>query len=95
MLTYLVQIEIKPESREAFIAATEKNVTASRQESGITRFDLMQPTDDPARFYLIEEYLAESDVLAHKETGHYKAWREAVENMMATPRKGSKLQKIV
>jgi (4S)-4-hydroxy-5-phosphonooxypentane-2,3-dione isomerase len=94
MLSYLVQIQVKPEFVDAFINATQKNVSASRQEAGITRFDLLQHAEDPAQFYLVEEYKTPEDVTAHKETAHYKEWREAVEKMMAAPRKGNKYKKI-
>jgi autoinducer 2-degrading protein len=38
---------------------------------------------------LYEVYRDEAATGAHKETEHYKAWRQAVEPMMAKPREGT------
>ncbi|MCE1253299.1 MAG: antibiotic biosynthesis monooxygenase [Anaerolineae bacterium] len=95
MITYLVQIQIKPEFSQEFINATAKNVNASRKEPGIIRFDLLQPADEQERFYLLEEYETSEAVTAHKQTAHYFEWRETVEKMMAIPRKGSMLKNII
>ena len=81
-----VHIQVKPESLDAFIAATQRNVEASRQETGIARFEFFQAPDDPARFLLVEIYRTEEAPAAHKETSHYLQWRDAVAPMMAVPR---------
>jgi quinol monooxygenase YgiN len=39
---------------------------------------------------LIEVYRSEADPARHKETSHYQAWRDAVEPMMAEPRRSEK-----
>jgi quinol monooxygenase YgiN len=44
--------------------------------------------DDPTRFVLIEMYQTAEASAAHKETAHYKLWRDAVMKMMAEPRQG-------
>ena len=38
------------------------------------------------------EGLDEAATLAHKETEHYKVWRETVADLMATPRKTDKFE---
>lgn len=95
MLTYLVQVIVKPEYIQEFIQATQKNASNSIQEPGITRFDLVQHAEEITQFYLVEEYKAVEDVAAHKETQHYKEWRDTVEKMMAAPRKGNKFNKVI
>jgi autoinducer 2-degrading protein len=37
---------------------------------------------------LYEAYASEADARAHKQTGHYAAWRDTVTDMMAEPRQG-------
>jgi quinol monooxygenase YgiN len=37
---------------------------------------------------LVEVYRDENAAAAHKETQHYKEWRDTVADMMAEPRKG-------
>ena len=68
--------------------ATIENAEASRQESGVFRFDLIQQEDDPARFLLVEFYRTEEDPTRHKATAHYLKWRDTIAPMMAEDRKG-------
>ena len=81
-----VHIQVKPEKLEAFKAATLANARASVQEPGILRFDVVQQTEDPARFTLVEVYRDEAANAAHRETPHYLVWRDTVADMMAVPR---------
>lgn len=90
MLTVLVDIHVKPECVEAFRKASMKNACESRREPGVARFDILQRADDPARFTLVEAYRTADDPARHKETAHYKKWRDTVETMMAVPRASQK-----
>ena len=85
-----VHVGVKPEFVEAFKQATVENATNSVKEAGIARFDVIQQTDDPTRFILIEIYKTAEASGAHKETAHYKRWRDTVMPMMAEPRQGIK-----
>ncbi|MBI4324338.1 MAG: antibiotic biosynthesis monooxygenase, partial [Chloroflexi bacterium] len=49
-------------------------------------FDVLQQADDSARFVLVEAYRSVEAPAQHKETAHYRKWREAVAPMMAEPR---------
>ena len=84
----LVHVHVLPDQVDAFVAATRANHQASIQESGNRRFDVLQSPDDPSRFILYEAYLSAADAAAHKETTHYLAWRDAVADLMAEPRRG-------
>jgi autoinducer 2-degrading protein len=84
----LVHVDVKPESVDAFIAATRANHEASVREPGNRRFDVLQAPDEPGRFVLYEAYDSPESAARHKETAHYAAWRDAVATMMAAPRKG-------
>ena len=90
----VVNIKVKPGDVEAFKAATIANVEASRKEPGIARFDFLQQNDDATRFVLVEAYRNNNAPAAHKETAHYKKWREAVEGMMAEPRQSVKFANL-
>lgn len=81
-----VHVHVKPDSVEAFRAASLANARASVQEPGVVRFDVVQQADDPTRFVLIEIYRTAEAPAAHKATAHYAAWRDAVAEMMAEPR---------
>ncbi|HYQ72311.1 MAG TPA: antibiotic biosynthesis monooxygenase [Gammaproteobacteria bacterium] len=84
----LVHVTVKPEHIDAFIEATRRNHEASVQEAGNRRFDVLQTADDPGQFVLYEAYVSAEDAQAHKQTAHYLAWRDAVADWMAAPRRG-------
>lgn len=88
----LVHIRVKPESVAAFVAATQRNHEASIREPGNRRFDILQSPDDPTHFVFYEAYATAADAAAHKQTAHYAAWRDAVADMMAEPRRGEAMQ---
>lgn len=86
LLVVHVQIQVKPEHVDEFIAATLLNTRASRKEPGIARFDFVQDRDDPTRFVLVEVFRSEDAPAAHRETDHFKKWRDAVEPWQTGPR---------
>ena len=94
MLVVQVAVHVKPESVEAFKAASVENARNSVQEPGIARFDVIQQEDDPTRFQLVEVYRTTEDPARHKETAHYAAWRDTVADMMAEPRSAVKFRNI-
>ena len=89
-----VHVHVKPEFIEAFKQATIENANNSVKEAGIARFDVIQQVDDPAKCILVEIYKTADASAAHKETAHYKRWRDAVMAMMAEPRQGIKYNNI-
>jgi quinol monooxygenase YgiN len=89
-----VQVHVKPELVEDFRRASLENASKSIKEPGIARFDVIQQSDDPTRFLLVEVYRTPEDPARHKETSHYQNWRDKVENMMAEPRKSIKYTNI-
>lgn len=89
-----VAVHVKPECVEAFKEATQENARNSVREPGIARFDVVQDLEVPTRFVLVEAYRTPDDPARHKETAHYKKWRDAVEPMMAEPRRSTKFRNI-
>lgn len=94
MVTIMVQVRVKPEFVDAFVEETKKNAQNSLLEPGVLRFDILRHALDPAAFLLVEVYRTEQDPARHKETPHYKAWRSAVEHMMAEPRSSTQYIKV-
>lgn len=90
MLIVQVYVKVKDTEVEAFKKATIRNANESVKEQGIARFDVLQQADDPAGFLLTEVYRTAEDTLKHKETRHYREWRDTVEPMMAEPRRSIK-----
>ena len=94
MLIVNVHVHVKPESVSAFKEASLENARNSVNEPGVARFDVIQQNDDPPRFILVEVYKDQNAAAAHKETSHYKKWRDTVADMMAEPRQGIKYTNI-
>jgi (4S)-4-hydroxy-5-phosphonooxypentane-2,3-dione isomerase len=86
MIIIHVSVQVKPEYIAAFRTATIDNASNSVKEPGIARFDVIQQSDDPTRFVLVEVYRTAEAPAQHKETAHYFKWRDTVTDMMAAPR---------
>ena len=89
-----VFVHVKEDKVEEFKAATLENAQNSLREPGIARFDVVQQQDDPTRFVLVEVYRTGDDPARHKETDHYKTWRDTVADMMAEPRSSIKFYNL-
>ena len=89
-----VSVHVKPDQIEAFKAAAVENARNSVQETGLARFDVIQHMDDLTRFVLVEVYRTSDASVPHKETTHYKKWRDTVEAMMAEPRTSLKYSNV-
>ena len=86
MHSVFVYVHVKLESIAAFRSATLENASHSVLEPGIARFDVFQQAEDATRFTLVEVYRDDEAPARHKETDHYKKWRDGVADMMAEPR---------
>jgi autoinducer 2-degrading protein len=94
MVATLVHVEVKSEFISLFIEATRHNHESSIKEPGNFRFDILQDSQNPAKFVLYEAYESEDAVAAHKQTDHYATWRDAVGPWMAKPREGIRHQML-
>jgi quinol monooxygenase YgiN len=90
-----VHVNVKKEYINQFIDATLENAKNSVLEPGIARFDVIQDQDDDTKFILVEVYRNQAAQAAHKETEHYKKWRDTVANMMAEPRTSKKFKNYI
>ena len=89
MLVVHVHVHVKADQVDSF-----KNASNSVQEAGVARFDVIQQQDDPTRFVLVEVYRTADDPARHKETAHYRKWRDTVADMMAEPRSSVKYDNV-
>jgi (4S)-4-hydroxy-5-phosphonooxypentane-2,3-dione isomerase len=94
MQIVLVHVNVKSQFIEAFKQASIENASYSVKEAGVARFDVIQQTEDPTKFILVEVYKTADAPAAHKETSHYARWRDTVAEMMAEPRQGIKYTNI-
>ncbi len=77
-----------------FIQASTQDAMQSKDEPGHVDFTLLQQSDDPTRFVLVEIYASAGAAAAHKETEHYRSWHDTVEPMMAEPRQHVKFRQL-
>src|SRR5580700_8499754 len=94
MLVVHVHVRVRPGRVEDFLAATLVNARASLGEPGVLRFDVIQDQADPAHVVLAEVYRDDEAAAAHKQTPHYAAWRDAVAEMMAEPRRSTRFAAV-
>ena len=94
MLIVHVQVHVKPDCVEAFRTATVENARNSVKEPGVARFDVVQQSDDPTRFVLVEVYRTPEAQGQHRETAHYLKWRDTVQPMMAEQRSSVKYTNV-
>ena len=86
MIVRIITVNVTPGHAAEFEAATTKNRAGSIQEPGILRFDVLKDSATADRYYLYEVYRDEAATNAHKETQHYKEWKNAVGDLMAGER---------
>ena len=85
----LVEINIKPERVDEFLAVFRANHEGAVKEPGNLRFDVLQDPEVKTRFLIYEAYRDDEAVLAHKQTPHYLACVAKLEELMSEPRKKS------
>ena len=86
MIVRIITCRVKPGLGAAFENATAANHRGSIAEPGVLRFDFLKATDSPGTYYLYEVYRDDAATMKHKETDHYKIWRETVAEHMAADR---------
>lgn len=86
MFIVVVFFEAKAAHAGEFKAAITENAEASvRNEPGCRQFDVSQPADDPASFFLYEVYDDEAAFQDHMASDHFKHF-----DAIATPWTASK-----
>lgn len=66
MYVLLVQVDVKPEHRDAFVAAACEHARRAHQnEPGTIRFDVIADETDPNRLYYYEVYTDKAAFDAH------------------------------
>lgn len=94
MLIVHVSVHVVADQGAHFLAATRANATASLEEPGVLRFDVITDLSDPTHVVLVEVYVDDAAAAAHKETAHYATWRDTVAPMMAVPRTATRFSAV-
>ena len=69
-----VQIRIKPENVDSFIAKALENAAHSRKEPGCRQFDVLVDPKDRTVAMLYEVYVDDKAFEAHQQTAHFKKY---------------------
>ena len=82
----LVEVSVKPERLAGFLELIKYDAEHSENdEPGCLRFDVLQDSEDPHKFYYYEVYRDEAARMAHRETPHFKKYAAESADMMAGP----------
>ena len=77
---------IRPERREAFLAAAKACVEETRREAGCLRYDMHESVSEPNCFVFVEEWTSKEAIDAHFERPHTIAFlRIAAVSVVAAP----------
>jgi autoinducer 2-degrading protein len=83
MLILMVEVEIKPDKREQFLASITENArSCERDEEGCLRFDILQDSENANKYFYYEVYRNDADVKAHFESPHFHKYRDAAKEFI-------------
>ena len=83
MFVLSVDLRIKPENVESFLARAVENAAASRKEPGCRQFDVLFEDSDPHHVFLYEVYDDATALEAHRAMAHFKKYWETTAPMIA------------
>ena len=82
----LVELDVKPEEAEAFIAMFRNEFIArSRTEAGCEQYELWRDAKAPTRMTIIEVWSSAQALDAHLKQGWFAEWAPKMEAAQATP----------
>jgi quinol monooxygenase YgiN len=84
MMIVHAQVQIRPECREAFLAAARAVIPQSRQEAGFLEYGFFQDIDDPNRFITFERWASAAALSAHFHEPHTLTLLQKAPEMVAS-----------
>lgn len=84
-LTVVAHLKAAPGKQSVLHTVLEALVTATRQEAGCLRYDLMTNLDDETDFVILEEWQGKAALEAHFETDHIATARAAFDDLLGEP----------
>lgn len=78
-LLHTAHLVVRGDAVDAFKARIIKHAALSLEiEDGCQQFDVHQDREKPTLFFLIETYADEAALEAHRQSTHYKSFRQDV-----------------
>lgn len=87
MIILVMELRVKDECREGFIAMIEDVARLSEEEPGCSRFDVVQDQADPNHFFLYDVYGDMASAAAHKDTPQFRRYVDETRDIFAEPPK--------
>jgi autoinducer 2-degrading protein len=84
MFVLSVDLRIKPENVESFMAKAVQNAADSRKEPGCRQFDVLVNPKDRTQVLLYEVYVDEKAFDAHQQTAHFKQYAAEAVPLLAS-----------
>jgi quinol monooxygenase YgiN len=78
-----VDLDIKPDDTEKFLAALRENGAGAVTEPGCREFNIHTQASNPNHVFIYEVYDNAAALEAHRATDHYKKYAAATANMVA------------
>jgi quinol monooxygenase YgiN len=87
VIALFVNLNVKPELRDRFLAAAEDDSICSVRDEGggCLRFDVYHDQADANRFYFHEVYRDQAALDAHRTMPHFARWSAASAEVLAEP----------
>jgi quinol monooxygenase YgiN len=76
MIYVVATTQVKPDSRDAFIAGHRKCIAETLKERGCIAYAGHTAIDDPNTYVVVERWESRDDLNAHGRAPHMKVWRE-------------------
>lgn len=80
-LVNLVRVRVQPEVRERLMPAMLENARQSVLEDTCYQFDVIQSRDDENEFVFYEVYKNEEALATHRETPHFLAYFDLIQEL--------------
>jgi quinol monooxygenase YgiN len=85
MIYVVATTQVKPESRDAYLAGAKACIAETQKEAGCIYYDSHASVNDPNRFVVVERWESREALDAHSRSAHMKVWRELSNPLKASP----------
>lgn len=92
MIVIVVELTIKEGAETRFLEAARKCVAATREEAGNRAYSLLRNPFAPNEFTFLEQWASKESLDIHVATAHFKAFGEAVKDLVTSEAKTSAFQ---
>jgi quinol monooxygenase YgiN len=85
MIYVVATTQVKPDSRDSFIAGHKTCVAETLKEKGCISYEGHTSIHDPNTYVVVERWETREDLNAHGRAPHMKVWREYSAPLKASP----------